>query len=144
MFCIHHQSNALKRGQDLRLLPVFQSIELGSGPGMSRLAKHLTDEIMAPPEIAAKRNGEMAKVWKIWCALAADLLHTLTMTADPDIIVLGGGLSQIEGIADDLTQAMKCAQLSDFSSPQLVLAQGGDASGARGAAYAAWQEALDG
>ena len=115
-----------------------------SGPGMSRLAKHLTDEIMAPPEIAAKRNGEMAKVWKIWCALAADLLHTLTMTADPDIIVLGGGLSQIEGIADDLTQAMKCAQLSDFSSPQLVLAQGGDASGARGAAYAAWQEALDG
>ena len=64
-----------------------------------------------------------------------------TLTADPDVIVLGGGLSQIDGVIQDLSVAAQKAQIGDFSTARLTLAQGGDSSGARGAAYAAWQEA---
>ncbi len=110
-----------------------------AGPGMSRLAKALTGEDIDPPQIAARRTGDMAQVWTVWCEMAAELLHTLTMMVDPDLIVLGGGLSQIDGVVDDLTAAAARTQIGDFGTAKLVLAQGGDTSGARGAAYAAWQ-----
>ncbi len=115
-----------------------------SGPNLARLAELLTGAVVTPQEIAAARKDAMAKVWQIWCELTADLLHTLTLTADPDIIVLGGVLSQIDGLIPDLAQAAKSAQLSNFSTPPLTLAEGGDTSGARGAAYAAWQAVNDG
>jgi len=60
---------------------------------------------------------------------------------DPAVIVLGGGLSQIAGLTDDLTTALRAAQLPGFAIPQILIAEGGDASGARGAAFAAVQEA---
>lgn len=110
-----------------------------AGPGLARLAEHLTGHSATPPEIAAGRNGEFAKVWQVWCGIAAQMLITLTMTVDPEVIVLGGGLSRIEGLTEDLTRAMAAAQLRGFSVPRLAPAQGGDASGGRGAAYAAWQ-----
>ena len=110
-----------------------------AGPGLARLAQHMTGQTMAPPDIAAARDGAMATVWQVWCALTAELLHTLTLTVDPDVIVVGGGLSQIDGLIADLTAAAKSAQLADFGTPALVLAEGGSTSGARGAAYAAWQ-----
>ncbi len=110
-----------------------------AGPGLQQLAKHITGQDLTPRQIAVARSGAMAPVWRVWCELTADLLHTLTLTLDPDLIVLGGGLSRIAGIADDLTLAAKAAQFANFDSPPLVLAQAGDTSGARGAAYAAWQ-----
>lgn len=111
-----------------------------AGPGLTRLALHMTGHDLTPPQIAARKGGDMAAVWGAWCKLTADLLRNLTLTVDPDVIVLGGGLSQIEGVADDLQKALQAAQFDSFPIPQIVLAAGGDASGARGAAYAAWQE----
>lgn len=110
-----------------------------AGPGLVRLAKDMTGHDLTTHQIAAARDGALASVWRVWCDLTADLLHTLTLTADPDLIVLGGGLSQIDGIVDDLTAAAKAAQLPSFTTAPLVLAEGGDTSGGRGAAYAAWQ-----
>ncbi len=115
-----------------------------AGPGLSRLSAHFTGETLSPPEIAAERYGKTAQVWQAWCALTADLLHSLTLTADPDVIVLGGGLTHIQGLTGDLKAAAEQAQLANFRTPPLVLAQGGDTSGARGAAYAAWQAEQDG
>ena len=106
---------------------------------MRRLAKALTGQDIEPPQIAARRTGDMAQVWSVWCEMTAELLHTLTMMVDPDLIVLGGGLSRIDGVVDGLTAAAQRAQIGDFGTAKLVLAQGGDTSGARGAAYAAWQ-----
>ncbi|MCF2870660.1 ROK family protein [Octadecabacter sp. G9-8] len=114
-----------------------------AGPGLARLAKQMTGQDVTPPQIATRRGGDMAQVWQLWCDLTADLLHSMTLTADPDVIVLGGGLTHIDGIIDDLTAAAQRAQIGDFGVPPLVLAQGGDTSGARGAAYAAWQAEND-
>ncbi|CUH51420.1 ROK family protein [Shimia marina] len=112
-----------------------------SGPGMARLAKTLTGKDVTPQEIAARRHGDMAEVWALWCALTAELLHSLTLMVDPNLIILGGGLSQINGVIPALSKAAQTAQIGDLPAAHLTLAQGGDSSGARGAAYAAWQEA---
>lgn len=116
-----------------------------SGPGLSQLALALTGTAHAPRDIVAGRDSDpgLARVWEVWCELAAELIVTLVFTIDPEVIVLGGGLSQIEGITDDLAAAASRAQLPGFRIPAIRVAQGGDASGARGAAYAALQETED-
>ena len=110
-----------------------------AGPGLARLAKHILGTDLTTVEIAARRDIDTGPVWQVWCDFSADLLHTLTLTADPDLIVLGGGLTHIDRLVEDLSAAARRAQIGDFAVPEIVLAQGGETSGARGAAYAAWQ-----
>jgi len=110
-----------------------------AGPGLVRLAKHILGTDLTTVEIAARRNIDTGPVWQVWCDFSADLLHSLTLTADPDLIVLGGGLTHIDRLVEDLSAAARRAQIGDFAVPEIVLAQGGETSGARGAAYAAWQ-----
>lgn len=114
---------------------------LVSGPGLSRIARHLTGEDLSAPQIVAARaqDARMANVWKIWCALVAELLVAVTLTLDPDVVVLGGGLSGIAELCDDLASALAQAQIAGLTLPRLALAEGGDATGARGAALAATQ-----
>lgn len=115
-----------------------------SGPGMERLAQHMTGLTYAPPQIADGRNGNagLTQVWQVWCELVADLMRTISLNIDPEAIVLGGGLSRIEGVAEDLFAALQTQMWDGFPTPQVLIAQGGDASGARGAAYAAWRAEL--
>lgn len=112
-----------------------------AGPGLTRIAEVITGHALTPQQIARQRQSHAPsqQVWYVWCELAADLLRSLTLTVDPDIIILAGGLSQIEGITNDLTYAASRAQIGDFGIAPIVLAQGGDTSGARGAAFAAYQ-----
>lgn len=117
-----------------------------AGPGLSRIARLKTGQELSPPQIAAQRKTvpAVAETWDIWLQLLTDLLITLTFTVDPACIVLGGGLSKIEGLVDELQPRLAQAQLSGFTAPPVRLAEGGDASGARGAAWAAWQARADG
>lgn len=118
---------------------------LVSGPGMTRLSKAVIGREMTSHQIASERETDKgaAKVWAIWCDLVAELFLSLTLAIDPKVIVLGGGLSRITGIAADLQAALARAQFKGFAVPEIRLAEGGDASGARGAAFAAWQKARD-
>lgn len=117
-----------------------------AGPGLSRIAKHITGKALTPPEIAATRHTDpdAARVWDIWTEIVAELLMTLTLTIDPEVIVLGGGLSNAAGVAQDLSDALVRSQLNGYPIPEILTAQGGDTSGARGAALAALQEAANG
>ena len=108
-----------------------------AGPGLSRIHHHLTDQHATPEDIASNR---LSATWSIWLDLTAELIHTLCMTVDPDCIVLAGGLSRAHGLIPDLTRALTAAQLPGYGPPLLLLAQGGDTTGARGAAFAAYQE----
>ena len=114
-----------------------------AGPGLTRIVQTKTARTLTPPNIAALRKTDpaVAECWSIWLDLLTDLLITLTLTVDPACIVLGGGLSQIDGLLDDLRPRLSAAQLSGFTVPALRIAEGGDASGARGAAWAAWSHA---
>ena len=114
-----------------------------SGAGLSRIARVLTGADLSAPEIIAARttNPRLQAVWQVWCALTADLVQTITLTLDPACIVLGGGMSDIAGLTDDLAAAVVQAQFAGFASPAILRAAGGAVSGARGAGYAAWQAA---
>ena len=112
-----------------------------SGPGLSRTVLHLTGRSLSPPEIGTGRKTDpaLAAVWSIWCELLAEMVLTICLVVDPACVVLGGGLSKLPGLVEDLTAALQRAQLAGFDIPAIRLAEGGDASGARGAAYAALQ-----
>jgi len=111
-----------------------------SGAGLSRIGQVTMGLTLDAPTLVARRADDPAaqRAWDIWCALTADLIRNLILTVDPDCIVLGGGLSQIPGIATDLEAATAQAHLSGFPIPPIRLAEGGATSGARGAAYAAY------
>lgn len=114
-----------------------------SAPGLARIAAHVTGRNLSPEQIIAGRDTDtgLQKAWEIWLDLASDFLITLCFSIDPAVIVLGGGLSNAPHLADDLTQRLAAATLKGFIIPPIRLAQGGDASGARGAAYDAWIKA---
>lgn len=111
-----------------------------SAPGLARIAAHLTARNLTPEAVVAGRDSDpaLARAWAIWLELACDFLVTLCFSIDPAVIVIGGGLSNAPGLTADLTRALQAATLRGFPIPPIRLAQGGDASGARGAAYAAY------
>ena len=108
-----------------------------AGPGLTRIHAHLTGQTLTPEAIT---TGDHPVTMQIWLTLTAELLHTLSMVIDPDCIVLAGGLSRAPGLIPRLTQALQTAQLPGYGTPLLRLAEGGDTTGARGAAFAALQE----
>ncbi len=112
-----------------------------AGPGLERLTRHVTGRTLSAPEITAgwRTDADLARVRAIWCELVAEMLKTIAFVIDPACIVIGGGMSGVLGLTDDLTTAFRAIQLPGFSIPDIRIAEGGDASGARGAAYAAMQ-----
>jgi N-acetylglucosamine kinase len=114
-----------------------------SAPGLTRIAAHLTGVTHAPESIVAGRATTPAfqLAWDIWLDLATEFLVTLCLTIDPQVIVIGGGLSRAPGLTEDLARQLTKASLGGFPIPTIRLAEGGDASGARGAALHALNEA---
>jgi tagatose-6-phosphate ketose/aldose isomerase len=113
-----------------------------SGPGLSRISAHVTGKPASADEIAATAaagDAEMQAVLDIWLDLLAELAHTIQLTVDADCLVLGGGLSLIEGLAEKLASAFEAHKLPGVRSPVFRVAQHGDASGTRGAAILARQ-----
>ena len=59
---------------------------------------------------------------------------------DPEVIVLGGGVSNVTRLYDDLPGALPRYVFSDHCTTPVRRAQHGDSSGVRGAAWL-WSEA---
>ena len=115
---------------------------LVSGLGMTRLAEAMAGRTVTPREIDQLRDKDrdVAKVWEAWCALVSELCLAIDYVINPDVIVLGGGLSNMKQVIRDISVHMAQNQFEGFQPPLLLLAEGGVSSGARGAAYAAWQD----
>ncbi|MCR6499384.1 ROK family protein [Shinella sp. CPCC 101442] len=112
-----------------------------SGPGLSRIAAHVTGRPVAAEEIAGAAAGDVAmrNVRDIWLDLLAELVHTIQLTVDADCVVFGGGLSRMAGLAEDLARVFEAHKLPGVRSPVFRIADHGDASGTRGAAILARQ-----
>src|SRR5262249_30488414 len=54
---------------------------------------------------------------------------------DPDVIVLGGGMSNVDALYDGLTEAIGAYAFSDVYATPVRRATQGDSSGVRGAAW---------
>lgn len=111
-----------------------------SGPGMVALARHLgCTETKVPSIIEASRLGDARATATVACHM--DILGatfaTVSMLVDPDLIVMGGGLSLIDEIVDGLPEAISAHLFRGFKPPPVVRAKFGDSSGTRGAAIMA-------
>lgn len=110
-----------------------------AGPGLQRLAEWAGLGALQPDQIAARAETDpaAARVMAIWADLAGEMLDALQLMLDPQVIVLGGGLSNIPGLAQRLSQALAARRLGQARAPQILVARHGDSSGARGAALMA-------
>lgn len=70
-----------------------------------------------------------------YCDRLARALALLVNMTDPDVIVLGGGMSNVEALYSRVPDLMKAYVFSDFFEGSLVQAMHGDSSGVRGAAW---------
>ena len=115
---------------------------LVSGPGMVALARSLENVDLQPEQIVAGAfAGEPAleRVLQVWADLVCELLRTIQGTVDPDCVVIGGGLSQIQGIEARLSERLLGHRITGARAPAIRVAAFGDSSGVRGAAMLAVQ-----
>jgi fructokinase len=109
-----------------------------SGPAVAADHARVHGEALSAPDImAAAARGEPAAVATRTRLVhrAARSLATIINVLDPDVIVLGGGLSNTEGLANELEREVAPWVFSDTVSTRVVANKHGDASGVRGAAW---------
>ncbi|WP_303722958.1 ROK family protein [Malonomonas rubra] len=104
-----------------------------SGPGL--MADHLlhTGQKRSGEEIATRTEGA-ASLRRHAHRLARALASVINLL-DPDFIVLGGGLSNIESLYSEVPKLWQMYVFSDQVTTRLVRNLHGDSSGVRGAAW---------
>ena len=109
-----------------------------SGPGMARDHQMHTgrreDSVAITAAAALGDAGAIATLERYERRLARGLASIMNVV-DPDVIVLGGGLSQIARLYDNVPRLWKEYVFSDAVITRLTRAAHGDSSGVRGAAW---------
>ena len=109
-----------------------------SGPGMMKLHQQDTGETLSPEEIVARAfAGDLACEHSLRAyenRLARSLAHVVNIL-DPDVIVLGGGMSNMERLYTRVPELWGRWVFSDRVDTRLVRHRFGDSSGVRGAAW---------
>jgi len=109
-----------------------------SGPGLARDHAQETGQTLAAAEIAQRaEQGDAvcnATLERYEDRLARALASVINIL-DPDVIVLGGGLSNIARLYRNVARLWGSYVFSDRVDTRLLQAKYGDASGVRGAAW---------
>jgi fructokinase len=109
-----------------------------SGPGLARDHARATGQRAEPAEIAARAaEGDpsaSATLARYEDRLARALSSVLNLL-DPDVVVLGGGLSNIARLYENLPPLLARYVFSDRVDTEVVPPVHGDSSGVRGAAW---------
>ena len=115
-----------------------------SGPGFAADYETRSGQSRPADRIVAAGSHDAAarEVLDAWHRRLAKSLATVINLLDPDVIVLGGGLSRIESIYDDVPRRWAEWVFSDRVTTRLLPARYGDASGVRGAAWL-WEPGSD-
>lgn len=109
-----------------------------SGPGLSADYRRRGGGVLDAAAIVARAAaGEpLAKVTlRAWTRRLSKALAAVINVFDPDVIVVGGGLSNIPSLYSDVPKQWDAWIFSDTVTTRIVPAQYGDASGVRGAAW---------
>lgn len=109
-----------------------------SGPGMAADHRRTTGEDLTPPEIrAGLEAGDegAAATFRLYTDRLARGLATVINVLDPDVVVLGGGVSNFPGLAGATEAILHRYVFSDEVSTPVLQNHHGDSSGVRGAAW---------
>jgi fructokinase len=117
-----------------------------SGPGLSNdFARRAGETVPAEDIVARAATGEAAAAAAVhaWMRRLARGLASVINLLDPDVIVMGGGLSEIAAVYHQVPRLWSDWVFSDRVDTRLVPAAFGAASGVRGAAWL-WEPRLPG
>jgi len=109
-----------------------------SGPALARDYRESGGESMTAAEIAARAAAGEALAETALSRYAermARALASIINVIDPDVVVLGGGVSNVERLYTLVPQMWSPYVFSDRVATRLVRARHGDSSGVRGAAW---------
>jgi predicted NBD/HSP70 family sugar kinase len=109
-----------------------------SGPGMSKYYEGMTGEYLTAEQIAQQaQQGNEAReaTLRLYEDRMARALASVVNMIDPDVIVLGGGLSKLERLYTNVPEQWGQYIFSDVINTQLLPPKYGDSSGVRGAAW---------
>jgi fructokinase len=109
-----------------------------SGPGLEADHARHVGQRRPPVEIARRAAGGDAEAGAALDRYEDRLargLASIINVLDPDVIVLGGGLSNIDRLYDNVPRRWGPYVFSDTVTTRLVKARHGDSSGVRGAAW---------
>lgn len=114
-----------------------------SGPGFAAHHRRATGADLDPPAIVARaltddESAEAASLARYADRLARGLAHVINIV-DPEVIVLGGGMSAITTLYDTVPKLWQDYVFSDSISTALRPPVHGDSAGVRGAAWL-WRE----
>jgi fructokinase len=100
-------------------------------------ARHTNVELKAKDILGKMRQGDrLARLlWHRYVDRVARGLSIVVNTLDPDIFVMGGGMSNVDEIYTDLPPALASYTFSPVFETPLRKALHGDSSGVRGAAW---------
>ena len=102
-----------------------------SGPGLSREHEALTGSRLGAEEIASLQGESLRRYEERLARALASVINVL----DPDVIVLGGGMSNVERLYTEVPHLWSRYVFSDQVATRLVRNAHGDSSGVRGAAW---------
>ena len=108
-----------------------------SGPGLAADHAHVTGDRLAAEEIVARAPDDAAceaSLARYERRLARSLAGVIN-TLDPDVIVLGGGLSNLQRLYVRVPELWRAHVFSDAVATRLLAPVHGDSSGVRGAAW---------
>lgn len=105
-----------------------------SGPGLAR-DHGGTAEADAIAAAALAGDAAARATLDRWFDRLARSLATVINVVDPDVVVLGGGLSNLAGIYEELPVLLPRHVFSDAVATRIARARHGDSSGVRGAAW---------
>jgi fructokinase len=109
-----------------------------SGPGLSRDLREASRRELDPDQIArlaCQGDGQAAAALDRYQDRLARALAGVVNILDPDVIVLGGGLSGLESLYSAVPGLWGRYVFSDTVETRLLKAVHGDSSGVRGAAW---------
>jgi fructokinase len=108
-----------------------------NGRGLARLYQIKSGkELMGEAVVALAEQQDKVAVATLehFYRLVAKAFTMLIVTLDPDVIVVGGGLSSLPNLASRVQQHCRELALSNIAETPIVIAQHGPTSGLRGAA----------
>lgn len=109
-----------------------------SGPGFARdHAAHTGQALAAPDIVAAAAAGDAGAVASLarYQERLSRALATVVNVLDPDVVVLGGGMSNVPGLAEAAQGGLGRWVFSDAVVTRVARNRHGDSSGVRGAAW---------
>ena len=109
-----------------------------SGPGLENYYEYKTKSKIPSREIVSlyqKKDSVAGEVMNVYFERIARSFSSFVNILDPDIIVCGGGMSEIDGIYDEVPKRIIPYIASNFFLTPIVKAAHGSSSGVRGAAH---------